>query len=507
METRAAFFSALIIGVTACVTGCGDQVKSEGGGGGSDNTDAATSSGGSSGSSGTGGATGGTGGAGGISSGGASTGGSSGAGGSGGTATDGGVNDSGMSETDAGYTPPRPMLPPAVAYIVGGDIAPLGFYTGIDGNALIVRSPGQTVVQLHVEGLQASTDYPAHVHALPCDVNTAGDHYKIDPTVTMSDETNEIWLPFTTDSDGVGNTSVTVSHYARPDAQSIVIHDPDASNAKMACVDLLPEPISTISSSGAFAPFASAAAIDANIAGTATLVRTAYGTSVALAVTGLDPAESYASHVHAMPCAVDSADGHYKIDPTIATSMQMNELWPTLAANGSGAVDTLHIARPDAQSVVIHRTDMGTSTSLKVACADLVRVDAYLPYQTEGDLTPFTLAFTRGFIAFAGSATMVRHETPSTSATLTVTGLAPSTDYTAHVHNLSCALQSGGSHYQIDTTQTSSMESNEIWLNFTTDNTGAGSATTTVAHLARPDAASIVVHDTDGQRLGCIDLK
>jgi hypothetical protein len=51
------------------------------------------------------------------------------------------------------------------------------------------------------------------------------------------------------------------------------------------------------------------------------------------------------------------------------------------------------------------------------------------------------------------------------------------------------------------------MESNEIWLNFTTDNSGAGSAMTTVSHLARPDAASIVVHDTDGQRLGCVDLK
>jgi hypothetical protein len=57
-------------------------------------------------------------------------------------------------------------------------------------------------------------------------VDSGGGHYKIDPSSTTADQTNEIWPgPFTTDGDGVGRASVQASHAARPDAQSVVIHD------------------------------------------------------------------------------------------------------------------------------------------------------------------------------------------------------------------------------------------------------------------------------------------
>ena len=72
------------------------------------------------------------------------------------------------------------------------------------------------------------------------------------------------------------------------------------------------------------------------------------------------------------------------------------------------------------------------------------------------------------------------------------------------------ATQSGGGHYKIDPTMTTAMQSNEIWLSLMTDATGAGMQMVSITnHLARPEAASIVIHDTDtaGTRLACIDLK
>jgi hypothetical protein len=440
---------------------------------------------------------------------------SNGGGGAGGTANGGGGTGGANGGADAGYTAPVPSLPAPVAYIAGGNFVPLGSYSDgsysdIVGHAQIIRTAdGNTTVQLHVEGLIADKVYPAHVHALPCDVDNGGSHYKIDPGNTDADQTtNEIWPEFTTDADGVGRASVDVAHAALPDAQSIVIHDPDAANAKLACVDLLPEPLATTTSSGDFVPFAAATADEQNVGGTATLVRSAAGTDVTLAVTGLDPAGTYAAHVHALPCAVTDADGHYKIDPTNTATDEANEIWPVFGDGGMASVTTSHIARPDAQSVVIHRTDLGVTPAPKVACADLVREEPYGDYVTEGTASELPGATTKGVAGLTGSGTMTRSMT-TTEATVTVGSLLASTAYTIHVHNHTCAFTNpgpGGGHYMVDTAGASDA-TNEFWLNLTTDGTGAGTQTVSKTHLARPEAGSIVVHDAgDGTRLACIDL-
>jgi Cu-Zn family superoxide dismutase len=298
---------------------------------------------------------------------------------------------------------------------------------------------------------------------------------------------------------------VTVNHAARPDALSVVVHDPAAGNAKMACADLLPEPLATTTSTGTFAPFAGATAADKNIAGTATLVRSASGTVVTLAATGLDPAGTYVAHVHALPCAVTAGGGHYKIDPTNAATVEANELWPTFGDGGSATLSVTHVARLDAQSVVLHRSDLGTPAP-RVACADLVRVEAYDPYKTEGTATLFAAAGTHGVGSMTAAGTMSREVTPKTTATVSVTGLTASTAYGIHVHDHSCGLLSGGGHYKIDPSITTAQQTNEIWLNLTTDGSGAGTQTISVSHLARPEAGSIVIHDPDASRLACINL-
>ena len=433
-----------------------------------------------------------------VSTGGAPAGGAGGASGGGGT---------------TGMFPP-PKLPTPMSYIAGGNFAPLSAYasrTALKGHAQMIRdAAGKTTVQVHVEGLDPSVMYAAHVHAMPCAVDTGGGHYKIDPTMDMTDPNNEIHLPFMTDAMGIGRTSMTANHFARPDAQSVVVHDPSSmpANAKMACADLAPEPVPTVTSTGTFAPFASASMKDGQIAGTATLVRSATGTTVSVAPTGLDAASMYMAHVHAYPCAVNNAGGHYKLDPTNTMTVESNELWPSLMM-GAPALMSPQVARADAESLVIHRVDPAAMAPPKVACADLVRMEAYPPLKTEGT-AKLTSAGMSKYASLTAMGSMTRTLPTTTVATVTVSGLGKSAMYGIHVHEYSCSNASGGGHYKIDTTVTTAMESNEIWLSLMTDDTGAGTKTTTITtHLARPEAASIVIHDNDAPtntRLACIDL-
>ncbi len=118
-------------------------------------------------------------------------------------------------------------------------------------------------------------------------------------------------------------------------------------------------------------PFAVGAGLD--LGGRAHMVRTADGrTVVSLHVTGLTPGATYAAHVHAAPCAVGEADGHYMHDPAGPVTPP-NEIWPgPLTANPAGVAHGRTVADltagPSAVSVVVHRPG---PTPNKIACADL----------------------------------------------------------------------------------------------------------------------------------------
>jgi hypothetical protein len=120
------------------------------------------------------------------------------------------------------------------------------------------------------------------------------------------------------------------------------------------------------------------------IDGVAVLRRTAHGTSGTVVLRGLVPGLVYAAHLHNQPCGMGAGGTHYK-DVTSGPGTPPNELWFSssgdpfagVAANrggvgrGWGAVDW--VARPEAQSVVIHQVvpATGTSGGPKIACADL----------------------------------------------------------------------------------------------------------------------------------------
>ena len=107
-----------------------------------------------------------------------------------------------------------------------------------------------------------------------------------------------------------------------------------------------------------------------DLAGHARMIRTASGsTIVKVHVTGLQPATTYGSHVHAAACDVGEADGHYKDDPD-GPATPPNELWPGFTTDadgiGNGGDKAPWTARETAVSVVVHAPG-----GAKIGCADL----------------------------------------------------------------------------------------------------------------------------------------
>ncbi len=108
----------------------------------------------------------------------------------------------------------------------------------ITGEASMTRaSHKKTMVDLHVAGLHADEKYPSHVHNLPCEEKGGGGHYQNEQGGKV-DAVNEIWLTFTTNGAGAGSKEASHGHIARPDAQSIVIHDSTPDKARIACINL-----------------------------------------------------------------------------------------------------------------------------------------------------------------------------------------------------------------------------------------------------------------------------
>jgi hypothetical protein len=397
----------------------------------------------------------------------------------------------------------------AITAIAAGQFAPLASYaqTNISGGAQLVRlADGTTRVDVQLTGVAPNTDYPAHVHAQPC-AFAGGGHYKVDPVIEDTVEANELWPYFASDAEGVGAASVSFAHDARGDALSIIVHDPAMDNAKMACADLLVDDTGPVEATGTIAVFAGAEPIDQNIAGTATMMRDGASTRVQLNVTGLDPASEYVSHIHALPCEVNKGGGHYKIDPTVEDTVEANELWPTLAVQADGSstpamLNSDHVARADAQSVVLHRK-VGEDAP-KVACANLTRTS--FPNLTAAGTAALLPDGQAQVPNLQATATSTRKLDGSTEFTLQVSGGTPNQSHSVHVHDAPCSVSNGGGHYKIDTGIAEALEDNEIWLDFTADGAGAGQASKAVGHLARVEAQSIVIHGAEGARLACIDL-
>jgi hypothetical protein len=147
----------------------------------------------------------------------------------------------------------------------------------------------------------------------------------------------------------------------------------------------LPSAAGATKARGTFQTLPDGAAMGLEIEGIAQITRTDSGTEVKAVVRGLVPATTYAAHLHNAPCSAANPGGaHYKNDPA-GPSTPPNELWlsstddpmagitsnPGGVAQGRGSADW--VARPEAQSVVIHHIppEGTTAGGPKIACADL----------------------------------------------------------------------------------------------------------------------------------------
>jgi len=136
---------------------------------------------------------------------------------------------------------------------------------------------------------------------------------------------------------------------------------------------------------GTFQTLAAGAELGLQIEGIAQLTRSDDATTAKVVVRGLEPGATYAAHLHNAPCSGDNpGGGHYKDDPA-GPSVPPNELWLSSTddpfagitanedgvAHGRGSADW--VARPEAQSIVIHYIAPGGTTAggEKIACADL----------------------------------------------------------------------------------------------------------------------------------------
>lgn len=418
-------------------------------------------------------------------------------------------------------TPPTP--PTNRYYITAGefkttDVAKAGGMA-IGGRMMMVRDTysGTTESFVHAMGLPASTPATIHVHNLPCGVAGGGGHYQIDATGAV-DEVNEIWPRIlATDVNGVGSGYARHKHYARPEAQSMVIHDAVNATQRNAC-GLMHAPSSSSVLGGSFVKLTSGGGLVPNAAGNAAIARLGADnlTVVRLSLDGLLPATTYSAHVHALPCATSEGGGHYKQnnDITEVAATANNEIWvpftTTAAINGSGGghgetrVQVPHVARMadvagsgGAVSIVIH--DPTAASTARLLCVDLSLPLSFVN-TSEGN---------KRYPTLGGSAKMERLSSGETRVSVSgMKGLTPNATYKLHVHDRPCHVNGGGGHYKHDYSNPNAVEENEVWLTLKTDAAGGGSATFTSPHILRPEAYSIVIHDTDtaGTRLSCSDL-
>lgn len=111
----------------------------------------------------------------------------------------------------------------------------------ITGQAVMVRIPSNeaaTRIRVTVQGLDPSSTYKVHVHNAPCSGDPAGGGHYQNVVGGPVDAVNEIWPTVMTNPSGVGIGSAAHAAWARPDAQSVVIHWPNDSSVRLACADL-----------------------------------------------------------------------------------------------------------------------------------------------------------------------------------------------------------------------------------------------------------------------------
>ncbi|MCX5533807.1 superoxide dismutase family protein [Streptomyces sp. NBC_00006] len=124
------------------------------------------------------------------------------------------------------------------------------------------------------------------------------------------------------------------------------------------------------------------------------------------------------------------------------------------------------------------------------------------------------LTYDKALVPPASSIEVSQHGTDSSGMTVSmrVRGLVPGHKYGAHVHQKSCGAdpEAAGGHYQNVVDPKRVTAENELWLDFTADAKGSGSAKVHKSWgLRHGGAGSIVIHDkpgASGDRVACFSV-
>ena len=127
-------------------------------------------------------------------------------------------------------------------------LATSGPLDGASARLIMTSHDGSTTFVLIVTGIDpaaAANTYGAHLHVGPCIAGSgaaAGPHYNStgQPPTVVSDQT-EVWLDFTVNTGGSGQSVTQVPWVPQAGAHSVVVHElPTASNgtagARLACL-------------------------------------------------------------------------------------------------------------------------------------------------------------------------------------------------------------------------------------------------------------------------------
>lgn len=142
----------------------------------------------------------------------------------------------GMNMGDADATPAYDVVN---AELKTGDFQMLetrpAAYEVVSGSAWIARHSEGTTITLDLEGLVPDRRYISHVHVGSCS-ELGGPHYQFDVGGSTMPP-NEIHLAFTATSAGTGFITAENSRRANGTAQSVVVHEVDALDDKIACAE------------------------------------------------------------------------------------------------------------------------------------------------------------------------------------------------------------------------------------------------------------------------------
>lgn len=114
-------------------------------------------------------------------------------------------------------------------------------YAGIEGTTDLARSRDETVVSVHLTGLEPDAKYEARVHTQPCSADGEGPLFRFDEGQPEGTPGNEIAMSFTADATGMGMDVVDLEKRAGDGAVSVVVRDV-ADGQRAACATLAPDP-------------------------------------------------------------------------------------------------------------------------------------------------------------------------------------------------------------------------------------------------------------------------